>query len=197
MERALVCSSFTEEGHTHLVPSEDAAREARTGGERKARSDDRVRAKDALARIRDVHGAAFALAEAGRLTEKLCHGTVHVGALGQTVAVTAMRGRDPIVLAQRRAESDGNRLLSEGRMDEAGDLGRAVVVGDPLLEGPDQAHASEQFDQVCRVGCPNRHRHLAFVSTARGRRGYQPTCRSGTRRYGALLAVVKAAEVSQ
>ena len=66
-----------------------------------------------------MHRAAFAAAVAGLLAQQFGEHTVQRGALGQAMAVAAVRAGDVIVLPQSLADSDGNRLLANVKVGDA------------------------------------------------------------------------------
>ena len=68
--------------------------ERRAADERRAGADDAVGAEHALRQVGDVHRAALAAAEPVLLAEDLVHHAVDVAALGDAVAVAAMRRGD-------------------------------------------------------------------------------------------------------
>ncbi len=157
MEGALVDSSLAEKGDGHAVTAEQAAGERRARCERQARSDDRVRAENALARVGNVHRAALALAEPRRLAEELGHGGVEVRSFCKAVAVAAVRRRDPVVVTERGAHTDRDGLLAERGVNEPGDLGGAIEGRDALLERADETHPSEQLHESCFLVYLDRH----------------------------------------
>src|SRR5262249_2643195 len=67
---------------------------------------------------------------------------------------------NPIVVAQGSADANRNGFLTEGGMDEAGDLAGAVEAGNALLERSEEAHAGEQVDQSANHLRLKRHPHL-------------------------------------
>ena len=96
---ALEAPSPKKETATRPLPVH-LRREPRAGDDRDAAGDDAVGAEHADAEIGDVHGAALALAVAGLPAVELGHHALEVGALGDAVAVAAMR-RDDLVAAAR------------------------------------------------------------------------------------------------
>ena len=80
-------------------------------------ADNAVRPQHADGEIRDMHGAALALAVTAFAPEQLAHHLVGISALGQGVAVTAM-GREQIVIApQVGADPSSDRLLTDRGMN--------------------------------------------------------------------------------
>ena len=79
-----------------------------------------------------MHGAAFAAAVAGFLTEQLGEHSVDGCALGNTMAMAAVCTGDVIVLAQRFTDTDRDRFMDgseavkyglvDGLLDKRGDL---------------------------------------------------------------------------
>src|SRR3954454_244412 len=113
VDEPLAERAFTEEAHRDLVGAAVLRAERGTRRDAGGAPDDRVRAEIAVLVVGDVHRAALAAAVAGLLAEQLREHAPDVGALRETVAVTAMRGRDPVVLPERAAHADGDRLLAD------------------------------------------------------------------------------------
>src|SRR5207244_4047298 len=97
-------------------------RKAGAGDDRDPARDDPVGAEHADTEIGDVHGAALALAVSGLPPVELGHHAVEVGALGDAVAVAAVRRDDPVAAVERRADADRDRLLTDIAMHDAVDL---------------------------------------------------------------------------
>jgi len=176
VEGALVDGSLAEKGDRHAVTAEQAAGERRACCKRQARSDDRVRAENALARVGNVHRAALALAEPRRLAEELGHGGVEVRSFCKAVTVAAVRRRDPVVVTERRAHTDRDRLLAEGGVNEPGDLSGAIEARDALLERADQTHPGVELHESRflvhldrHAPSPRRLAHLAGITSTANR----------------------------
>jgi hypothetical protein len=60
-----------------------------------------------------MHRATLASTETGCATEQLGHHPVHVGALGDDMAVPAVRGGQIVLGGEGQADTRGNRLLAE------------------------------------------------------------------------------------
>ena len=66
-------------------------------------------------RVEQMHRAAAAVGDTGRLAEQLRHHDPRRGALGQAVAMLAV-GRDDVVLVVERVDrADGDRFLAARR----------------------------------------------------------------------------------
>ena len=148
VERALRRRAVTEEGHRDAAVRPELRRRRRAHGDGQARGDDAVRPEDPELRVGDVHGAPAAAVRALVLPHQLGEHADRVQALGQAVAVPAVRGGDDVRRAQRPARPDRRRLLPDGEVHEAGDLPVAVERGDPLLEPPDDQHPAVHLDEV-------------------------------------------------
>src|SRR5437016_9894396 len=92
-----------------------------------------------------MHRAAFALAVAGLPPVKLGHHAVEVGALGDAVAVAAMRRDDPVALPERGADADRDRLLADIAMHNAVDLAGVVVGRSAFLEAANGQHLTQHL----------------------------------------------------
>ena len=69
-------------------------------------------------------------------------------ALGERVPVRAVRGRDHVALLERAADADGDGLLADRDVEEAGQLARAETLLDLLLEAADEQHLAEEVPQL-------------------------------------------------
>ena len=79
------------------------------------------------------------------------------------MAVSAVRRRDHVALLERTADADGDRLLADRDVQEAGKIARAEQLLDLLLEAPDQEHLPVEVAQdLLRRGVSLLHfRHRA------------------------------------
>ena len=151
VEDALVGGAVAEEGDRHLVSPLQLGGEAGAGGERHGRAYDAVRAHDVELHVGDVHGAAEALAIAGLAAHQLRHHAVDARTLGDAVAVAAVVGGDDVVVAQRRADAGGDRLLALVAMGRALDDAFLEEVGGLVLEGADAAHGDVEIAERLRA----------------------------------------------
>ena len=111
-EHALVGGAVTEEAGDHAVCALDLLRQRRAGRETNARADHAVGAQHADVDIGDMHAAA----------------------LGDHVAVAAVRTGDKIRVVQARADARGHRLLTDGQMYQAGDIADGEGIDRMLLK---------------------------------------------------------------
>src|SRR5207249_11526105 len=137
VEQSLPQRPIAEEAHRDLTAAAHLRRQRGAGRDARGAADDRVGAEVARLRIRGVHRAALAAAVARLLAEQLGEHAVDRRALGQAVAVTAMRARDEVVAAQRLADADGHGLLAYIKVGQARHLGALVELVHLLLEGAD------------------------------------------------------------
>jgi len=148
---ALIRKGLTREAAYKLV--QDAAMS--TWAVKHAGRDDAVRAEHADREIGDVHRTALAAVGAGRASEQLAHHALDRCALGDRVAVAAMRRGEQVLDAQMRAHPRGNRLLAGGQVQGAAHIrfrearaeGRHAALGGLLggvFEGADARHGSIQ-----------------------------------------------------
>ena len=93
VEQALAERAVAEEADRDLAGAALLGRERGAGRDPGRAADDRVRAEVAVGVVGDVHRAALAAAVAGLLAEQLGEHPADVGALGQAVAVAAVRAR--------------------------------------------------------------------------------------------------------
>ena len=112
MERALVGGAVAEEADGHPAGAERLGGERRAAGQRDAAADDAVGAEHPFVDVGDVHRAALALADAGRLAHQLGHHAGDVDALGDAVTVAAVGRGDEVVVGQVGADADRDGLLA-------------------------------------------------------------------------------------
>ena len=122
----------------------------RAGAEPDAGADDAVGAEDAALDIGDVHRAAEAAAVAGLAPEQLRHHAREVGALGDAVAVAAVMADDEVLVLERRAGADGNRLLADVGMRRALDRTVQEQLCNTLVEA---AHAAKLIVEALQRRC--------------------------------------------
>ena len=140
MEGADVRRAVAEEG------DRDARLAAQLEGERgpcdlrQAAADDGVCAEVAALDVVEVHRAAVAVRAAFLLAVQLGHHLVRVRALGERVAVRAMRRGDHVAVLERAADADGAGLLADRDVEEAGQVAGAEALLDLLLEAADEEH---------------------------------------------------------
>ena len=65
----------------------------------------------------------------------------------------AVRRRDHVGRLERLADPDGDALLADRDVDEAGDLARHVLLLDLLLDAPDDEHLVEEREQLLAGEC--------------------------------------------
>ena len=157
MEGALVGRAVAEEGQRHpgsLLLLEGQRRADRDGD---AAGHDAVGAQDAQVEVGHVQRAALAAAVAGGARGQLGHHVLRVAALGDQVAVPAVRAGDHVVRLQRGARADRGGLLAHAGMDEAGDQPGAPFVDGAQLELAHQEHLAVEVKKfiswiVCDMG---------------------------------------------
>src|SRR4051812_43022297 len=157
VDEPLAERALAEEADGDLVGSAELRAVGGAGGNAGGAADDRVRAEVAVLVVGDVHRAALAAAVTGLLAEQLREHPRDVRALRETVAVAAMRRRDPVVLAQCAADADGDRLLTDVQMREAGHLRAAVQIVRLLLEEADLRHPPVHLERELGVDLRARH----------------------------------------
>ena len=120
--RALVGGAVAVEADADAARLQRLRRQRRAADQRRAGADDAVRAEHALRQVGDVHGAALAAAEPVLAPENLVHHAVDVAALGDAMAVAAMRRGDGVAVVEMHADADARRLLAGIEMHEAGNV---------------------------------------------------------------------------
>ena len=144
VERPRVRSAVTEERdrNARLVPP--LKRERCTDDPGDPTRDDGVGAEVPDLDVVKVHRAAIALRAALDLPVELRHDPLDRRALGDGMAVRAVRRRDDVVALERGADPDRRRLLADRDVQEPGQLARAEPLLDLLLEAADQQHLAEE-----------------------------------------------------
>ena len=105
--------------------------------ERHAARHDAVGAEVAERQAGDVHRAAAAAAVAGRPAEQLGHHQPRLVALGDGVAMAAVRAHDVVGGPERGDGADGDGLLTQVGVQVAADVADAVLLDGALLEAAD------------------------------------------------------------
>ena len=103
-------------------------------------ADDGVGAQVAGGGIGDVHRPALSLAIAGFLAKQFGEHAVRVCALGEAVAVAAVRAGDVIFLPERVANAHGDGFFADIKMRQARHNGAGIQVVDLLFKQPDRHH---------------------------------------------------------
>src|SRR5438067_4777740 len=147
VEQPLAERALAEEADGDLVGAAPLRGERGSGRDPRRAADDRVRAEVPVLVVGDVHRAALAAAVAGLLAEQLGEHPADLGSLREAVPVAAVRRRDPVLAPQRRAHADGDRLLTDVEMRQAGHLRAAVELVRLLLEEPDQRHPAVHLER--------------------------------------------------
>ena len=121
MERAVADRAIAEEGNGDLARFLQHIAVARARRHQNARPDDAARAQHANLGLEDVHTAAASVRATRHLAEQFGDHLARRHALGERVAVAAMRAHHRVALAQVRADRRRDRLLTDVRMACAGD----------------------------------------------------------------------------
>jgi hypothetical protein len=132
-------------GFQHLQALRSADRD------RDAAGDNAVGAQHADREVGDMHRAALAAAIAALAPVELEHHAGRIGALGDGVAVAAVIGGEPVVLAQAGADAGGDTFLPERDVQRTRDLACLVGGKRRLLEGADPHHRAIEVDEALEV----------------------------------------------
>src|SRR5215468_9144131 len=95
-----------------------------------------------------MHRAALAAAEAILLAEDLRHHRLLIAALGDAVAVPAMRAGDGVAIVEMHADADARGLFASIKMHEARNVARREFVMHGILEFTDQAHPLVGLEKI-------------------------------------------------
>ena len=115
-------------------------RERSAYSDRHAASYNGVRAEISALQIGDMHASAFSLAVSRSFSHQLRHRAVKARAFGDAVAVASVRGGDIIRVVKQRANSGGNRFLSDAEMHGAAEPVRLEQAERFFLEASDFIH---------------------------------------------------------
>ncbi|MNG92340.1 hypothetical protein D3C79_512720 [compost metagenome] len=137
---AFVGSAIAEEGHRHIVVALDLGSQPGPGYKRCTGPDDAVGAEHAFFQVGDMHRTALATAHAGLLAVDFGHHAVHIHALGDAVAMTAVGRGDAVAVAQVGHDPGGGGFFAGIQVDEAGDLAGGELHVQAFFEGADGAH---------------------------------------------------------
>ncbi len=193
MKRAFVGRAVAEEDHAHAVLLLRLDAHADPDGDGQAAGDDAVRAEVATFDVGDVHRPPAPMAIAVFLAEEFREHARGIPALGDAVAVAAMRREDVIVGAQGQDRSDGARLLADRQVHRAVNKAARVARLRNLLELAYQMHPVQRGAQRLAVergelgslGRPSigqrRHRHALGVHAAIGASRVQAAAATRTR----------------
>ena len=147
VERALVGGAVAEEHHGDGILVQVFLGQRGADGDGDAAAHDAVGAQHAHIHIRDMHGAALALAVAGLTSHQLGEHPAQIGALGDAVAVAAVVGNDVVVVGQVGADAHADGLLAVVGVDRrAGQVHLGQLDG-LLLKFADGGHPGIQIQQ--------------------------------------------------
>ena len=114
--------------------------QAAASGDGDAAAHDGVGAQVALGEVRDVHGAAAALAVAGGLAHQLRQRPVQLRPLSDAVAVAPVGGGDVVLIRQLGADGGGDGLFAGVQVDGAAQFVFREQCPRRLLKIPDLVH---------------------------------------------------------
>ncbi len=103
MKGADVRCTVSEERQRHGIGLQVLRRPGGSIGNRQAGTDNGKRAKYAMGDVGEVHGAAFAMAEAPGTAHDFCHRAIHWRPHGQNDSVTAIGARHRVARSQDAA----------------------------------------------------------------------------------------------
>ena len=171
MEGADVGRPVAEEGDRDARLVSHLEGEGGADGRRQPAADDGVRAHVAALDVVEVHRAAIAVRAALDLAVQLRHHLVRRRPVREHVPVRAVRRCDHVVLSERAADADRDRLLADAGMQEAGEVAGAEALHDLLLEATDEEHLAEKRDELLlRQGLLRAHRSVPTRLTRSTRR---------------------------
>jgi hypothetical protein len=98
-----------------------------------------------------VHRSAFAAARAHRLAVDFAHHFLHIDALGDTVAVAAMRRGNAVAVVEMHHDAGTGGLFAGIKMHKARYVTLGELVVHPLLELANAPHRSIGLEQALLV----------------------------------------------
>ena len=134
MKAAFVGRTIAKKGDRYLITAPVVGAKTGPHRHRDAAADNATGAQHANVKIGNVHGAAFALAIAGRLAKEFGHHAVKIAPFGDHMAMAAMGADDVIIVSQRGADPCPHRLLANVQVDKAGQLPLAKKLAHLLLK---------------------------------------------------------------
>src|SRR5258708_3144995 len=120
VQHTLAKRAFSEKTYRHAAVTETPSGECRTGGYAGAAAYDRIRSQVASGRVRNVHGAALALAVPGLFSQQFGEHLIRGSAFRQTMSMTAMRTGDVSGSLERFTYTHRNCFLPYVKMPQAG-----------------------------------------------------------------------------
>ena len=152
MEAALVGCAVAEERNGHRAVVANFGRQRRASGQRNAAADDAVRAEQAALDLRDVHGAAAAVAEAALLAVELRERVLQIVALHDAVAAVA--GRDIVGGLEGHVGAHDGAFFAEADVDVALDLTLEAALHGALLKFADLPKVFQHLQkEFLFIGC--------------------------------------------
>ncbi|MBS1253601.1 MAG: hypothetical protein MAG451_02653 [Anaerolineales bacterium] len=148
MEVTRVGRPIAEEAQHDLIQPLQLPAEAGSHGQRYAAGYDSVGAQAPQIQVGHVHGAAAPATDARILAQQLGHHGVHILALGDSMAMTAMGGGDVVIGPESGNRSDRHRLFADVEVHRPVDLAGEVELMRRLLKCPNQIHLTQQFDEA-------------------------------------------------
>ena len=130
--------AVAEEGNGHGAGAAALELERGARGKRDARADDSIGTEEAELRVDHVQRTTLGAVVPVSARVQLGVHPPRVGAPGEHVPVTAVRACDRVVRPKRGAHAHGHRLLSDRRVQEAGDEAGQSELRDALFEPADQ-----------------------------------------------------------
>src|SRR5437764_1192943 len=95
-----------------------------------------------------MHGTALTPAVTVYFSEQFGEHTSHVSALGETMAMPAVRAGDIVARAQGGAHPDCDCFLTYGNMQDTGYQSAGIEVLRLLLKFPDHQHLTVKMEQL-------------------------------------------------
>ncbi|CAN4029612.1 Transcriptional repressor DicA, partial [Dysosmobacter welbionis] len=148
VEGALVGGAVAEAAHGDGVVPHDLGGQGAAGGDGLPGAHDAVGAQVVhLLHVRNVHGAALALAVAGSLAEQLRHGPLGVRPAGDGMAMAPVGGGEVVPGLDGREGTGLRCLLTDAQVDVARQHALGEALGGVFLKGPDPDHVPVQGQQ--------------------------------------------------
>ncbi len=148
VKRAVIDRAVAEERHGDLVGSAGPRAQAQSDRRRQSAAHEAVGAEQSDGQFVKMHAAAAPAAAAAGLAIELGQHLLGRHALGQRVAVAAVRAGNPIVGSQMRANPDRRGFLADVEVNESRHFSLAIHVLRGQLEAANEHHLLVQSQQA-------------------------------------------------
>jgi hypothetical protein len=140
--------AFSQDAEYGVMLSLIADPQSYTCGDRQVTSHDGMPAPVIVLGAGKVHGTALAPTDASGLAQELCHHCLWIQSAGNGPPMIAIGCEQMVCRKQRFAGADGDRFLSDVKMQEPADLSLGVQLSGFLFESPDEDHLPIELEKL-------------------------------------------------